>query len=83
MAAGASPALLVIGGVGGILVIVAAWLRITRLAVVVGLVAVGTVPFAILGWTALVPVLVAVQAGALTALVVRDSRRAQLGRVAL
>jgi len=53
------------------------------LAVVAGLVAVGTVPFAILGWTALVPVLVTVQAGALTALVVRDSRRAQLRRVAL
>ena len=84
MAAGASPALLVIGGIGGILVIVAAWLRTPHPAVlVVGLVAVGTVPFATLGWTALVPVLVAAQAGALTALVVRDSRRAQLTRVAL
>ncbi len=36
MAAGAAPALLVIGGVGGILVIAAAWLRTAQPAVVVG-----------------------------------------------
>ena len=64
-----------IGGVGGILVDRGGLAAHRHLAVVVGLVAVGTVPFAILGWTALVPVLVAVQAAGLTALVVRDSRR--------
>ena len=77
MAAGASPALLVIGGIGGIMLIVAAWLRTARRNIVIGLVTVGIVPFAALGWTAVVPVLVAVLAAGLTALVVRDARHAQ------
>ncbi len=76
MAAGASPALMVIGGVGGILLIVAAWLPTARPTVVIGLAVVGAVPFAALGWTAVVPVLVALLAAGLTALIVRDTRHA-------
>ena len=71
MAAGASPALMVIGGLGGVALIAAAWLPTTSRALVGGLVVVGTVPFAVLGATAVVPVLVAVMAGWLTVFAVR------------
>ena len=66
------PGALAVGAVGGILVITAAWLRTARPAVVVGLVAAGVVPFAVLGWTALVPVLIAALAGGLTVPLVRS-----------
>ena len=77
MAAGAAPPLLAVGALGGILVIVAAWPRTARPLLVVGLVTAGTVPFAVLGWTAVVPILIPILAGGLAALVVRDARRAR------
>ena len=49
----------------------------TRLATsVAGLVVLGTVPFAALAWTAVVPVLLAVLAGLLALPLVRSPRRA-------
>ncbi len=57
MAAGAAPVPMIIGGAGGIALITAAWLRTANRAALLGLVAVGTVPFAAVAWTAVVPVL--------------------------
>ena len=74
MAAGASPALMVIGGLGGVALIAAAWLPTSSRTLVVGLVVVGTLPFAVLGVTAVVPVLVAVLAGLLTIFVLRGRK---------
>ncbi len=74
MAAGASPALMVIGGLGGVALIAAAWLRTSSRALVVGLAVAGTVPFAVLGATAVVPVLVAAMAGMLTIFVMRGRK---------
>ena len=56
MAAGAPSLLMAVGAVGGLCLIAAGWFfppRTTFLALVV----VGTVPFAVLAWTAAVPVL--------------------------
>lgn len=62
MAAGAAPFLMVVGTAGGCALIAAAWLRAVPRGVLVGLVVAGTVPFAALAWTAIVPVLLAVVA---------------------
>jgi hypothetical protein len=71
MAAGAATALLVVGTVGGIALMLAAWLRRANKGVVVGLLVVGTIPFAALGWFAIVPVLLAVLAVAVAIPVLR------------
>jgi hypothetical protein len=72
MAAGAAPVLMVVGAVGGIALISAAWLRPAPRRVLVGLVVVGTVPFAVLAWTAAVPLLLAATAFAVAIPVVRQ-----------
>jgi len=59
MAAGSAPLLMVVGIAGGIALILAAWLRTTSNGVLVGLLVVGTIPFAALGWYAIVPVVLA------------------------
>jgi hypothetical protein len=70
------PAVLTIaGGLGGAVLIVAAWWRPASRRTVAGLVVLGTVPFAALAWTAVVPVLLAVLAGLLTLPLVRTGRR--------
>lgn len=56
MAAGASAPLMIIGAVGGLALVVAAWLDAPSRPVLVSLLVVGTVPFAALAWTAIVPV---------------------------
>jgi hypothetical protein len=71
MAAGAAPAVMAVGMAGGLCLIVAAWLQGSRRWLLAVLVAAGTVPFAVLAWTALVPVLLAVAAVALAVPVVR------------
>jgi hypothetical protein len=76
MAAGSSPLVLLIGGVGGVALVVAAWLRTSRPAVTAGLVVLGTVPFAVLGWPAVVPILLMLLAAGLTALVMPRSSHA-------
>jgi hypothetical protein len=57
MAAGAAPVTMAVGAVGGTALIAAAWLRTAPRGVVVGLIAVGTVPLAALAWSAMVPLL--------------------------
>ena len=74
MAAGASVPLMVVGGIGGLALITAAWLPTPRTGVAVGLVVLGTVPFAVLGWAAVVPLLLTALAALLTVLVLRDAR---------
>ncbi|HEY7103728.1 MAG TPA: hypothetical protein VH573_18975 [Mycobacteriales bacterium] len=71
MAAGAAPAVLAVGVAGGLCLIAAAWLRPARRWVLPVLLVAGTVPFAALAWTALVPVLLAVAAAALAVPVLR------------
>lgn len=78
MAAGSSPLLLVVGAAGGIALLVAAWLPTRSWTLVAGLAALGTVPFAALGWTAGVPVLAALLGVLLTLLVVREIRKPPL-----
>jgi hypothetical protein len=58
--------------VGGVALITAAWLRTAPRAVVVGLIAVGTVPFAALAWSAVVPLLLAVVVVVVAVPVVRE-----------
>ena len=72
MAAGAAPLLMVVGTAGGVSVIAAAWLRTAPRGVLVGLVVAGTVPFAALAWTAIVPVFLAVVVLALAVPLVRE-----------
>jgi hypothetical protein len=56
MAAGSAPVLLAVGVVGGVALIAAGALARFR-AWLIALVVIGTVPFAVLAWTAVVPVL--------------------------
>jgi len=58
MAAAAPPWVMAVGAVSGTVLVLAAWLP-ARPAVRVGLVLLGTVPLAVVGWYALVPLLVA------------------------
>ena len=67
MAAGAAPVAMAVGAVGGIALIGAAWLRVGRPAYLWTLVLLGTVPFAALAWTSIVPLLLMVAALAITA----------------
>jgi hypothetical protein len=67
LSAASPPALLVLGGVSGMVLIAAAWIRFTHRPVLWGLVALGTVPFAAFSWTAVVPLLVLVEAWVIAA----------------
>ncbi|MFJ1760077.1 hypothetical protein ACIOD2_07160 [Amycolatopsis sp. NPDC088138] len=61
--AAAGPALLmVVGGLGAAALVAAAWWRTAPRSAVLALVLSGTVPFGLLGWTALVPLVLAVLA---------------------
>jgi hypothetical protein len=62
MAARAAPAPMLVGALGGAALIAAAWLRRPSRVRSWTLVAVGTVPFAVLAWTAVVPLLLLVEA---------------------
>ncbi|MET0966120.1 MAG: hypothetical protein ABWZ02_06975 [Nakamurella sp.] len=72
MAAGSAPLLMMVGVAGGIALMVVAWLRASSRTVLVALVVAGTIPFAALAWTAIVPVLLAVVALAVAVPVIRD-----------
>lgn len=76
MAAGSGPLLMAVGGLGGAVLVAAAWIptgRLTRLALVL----IATVPFALLAWVAAAPVLVMLMAVAiaLTSVTAVPSRR--------
>jgi hypothetical protein len=62
MAAGAPPALALVGVVGGVSLIAAAGWRSASRPVIAGLLVVGILPFAILGWAGIGPPLVALTA---------------------
>jgi hypothetical protein len=79
MAAGAAPVLMAVGAASGIALIAAAWLPSVPLGVRVGLAVLGTVPFAALAWTAIVPIVVAVVALLVAVPVVRNDRTASVG----
>jgi hypothetical protein len=70
MAAGATPWGMAVGGVGGLALIAAAWAFRTSGGVTAALV-VGTLPFALVGWTVVVPILVAVVAVVLAVPILR------------
>jgi hypothetical protein len=70
MAAGASPVLLAVGAISGIALLLAAAVARTRTALA-ALLVIGTVPFAVLAWTAVVPVLLLLLAAALTVPLIR------------
>jgi hypothetical protein len=67
MAAGAAPAAMIVGAAGGIILVVAAWRPAATRAVIWWPVVLGTVPFAVLAWTAVVPLLLVVEAVAIAA----------------
>jgi hypothetical protein len=64
MAGGAAPVLMTVGAVGGVALVAAATVGRSR-STVVALVVLGTVPFAALAWTAVVPVLLLLAVAAL------------------
>jgi len=74
MAAGAAPLLALIGGLGGVALLAATWLRRVPLGPHIGLALLGVLPFAGAAWTGLVPVLLAAVAAPLL-VVVRDGHR--------
>lgn len=65
MAAGAAPPAMAVGAVGGTALILSAWLRAVPRTVRIGLVVLGTLPFAAVGWVAVVPVLLVIVAAPL------------------
>ena len=67
MAAGAAPAPAAVGALSGAALIAAAWLGLHPRRRTWALVALGTLPFAALTWTTIVPLLVTVEAIAITA----------------
>ena len=71
MAAGATPLLMIVGGLGGLALIAAAWALPTPGGVAAA-VALGTLPFAVLGWTAIIPVVLAIAAAAVGLVLVRQ-----------
>lgn len=75
MAAGAAAALGVVGAAGGIALIAAACWRSAPRPVAVLLVAIGTLPFAVLAWTAIAPALVGLAAALIAIPVVRGTGR--------
>ena len=74
MVASSPPLLMLVGGVGGAALIVVPWWRSAARHTVAGLVAVGTVPVALLGWTAVAPVLLAVVAWLIAVPLTRPGR---------
>lgn len=70
MAAGATTVLLAVGAAGGIALLLAAAAASTRTALA-ALLVIGTVPFAVLAWTAVVPVLLLLLAAALAVPLIR------------
>lgn len=72
MAAGAAPVTLTVGAVGGVALLVAATIVRTR-RVLAALLVVGTVPFAALAWTAVVPILLLLLAAALAVPLIRST----------
>jgi hypothetical protein len=64
MAAGAAPAVMAVGAVGGLALVTASWLPTSRRSALVGLLAMGTVPFAAAAWTAIAPILLLLAAAA-------------------
>ncbi len=75
MAAGASALPLVVGAVGGLSLIGAAWLTTLSRRAFIGLVIVGSVPFAAFAWTAIVPVLLLLVAAGLAVPLVQHPGR--------
>jgi len=73
MAAGAPPMVMVVGGAGGVALVAAAWVGAQHRGLFAGLVLLGTVPFAAVAWTALVPVLLLAVASALAIAVARQT----------
>ena len=71
MAAGAPPALALVGAAGGASLIAAAVWRAASRPVIAGLLAAGILPFAILAWAAIVPPLVALTAALIAVPVLR------------
>lgn len=71
MAAGAAPVVLLVGGVGGLALMVAAWLRTAPQAVLIFLLVVGVLPFTLLTWTAIVPGLLLVGVAAVAVPILR------------
>ena len=81
MAAGASPLVLVIGGVGGVALIASAGVGRHAARGAAGLMVLGTVPFAAVAWSGIVPVLLLLLVAALAVPVLsprRHSRPSQL-----
>lgn len=76
MSAGAAPVPMVIGAVGGVCLVAAAWLDHQPSWRIWALVVVGAIPFAAVAWTSIVALLVAVEAFAVAALVTRRGRAA-------
>jgi hypothetical protein len=74
MSAGAAPAPAVVGALGGAALIAAAWLD-QQPGWTWALVVLGTLPFAVLAWTSIVPVLLTLEAFAVAAATRRTSER--------
>lgn len=75
MAAGASFMPMIVGAIGGLSLIGAAWIASRSRLGAAGLMTLGTIPFALIAWTALVPLLVLIVAAALAAPVLRTEPR--------
>ncbi|WP_295701883.1 hypothetical protein [Lapillicoccus sp.] len=71
MAAGAGPLLMAVGGLGGAVLVAVAWVPMTQRSTFLDLVLIGTVPFALLGWTAIAPILLMLMAVAIALPLVR------------
>ncbi|AEA28489.1 hypothetical protein Psed_6393 [Pseudonocardia dioxanivorans CB1190] len=74
MAAGAAPVPMIVGALGGLALLAATWLRRLPRGPRIGLALLGVLPFAGVGWTALVPVLLALVAAPLLVVAVRRPR---------
>jgi len=72
MGAGAAPVVMAVGVAGGAALVAAAVAGPRRRPIFLGLVLVGTVPFAAIAWTALVPVLLLLVTAALAATLLRE-----------
>lgn len=77
MAAGATPTLMAVGAAGGAALVAAAWFPAPRRWTLLALLTVGTVPFAALAWTAIVPVLLLLTAAAVAIPLVHAGSRAR------
>jgi hypothetical protein len=75
MAAGASLVPMIVGAIGGLSLIGAAWIASRNRLGAAGLMALGTIPFAVIAWTALVPLLVLLVAAGLATPVLRTEPR--------